>query len=167
MIGARQRLSGRSELGVAGFLLLAGGVVLYDAAGLRPAVGQAGSVGPDAAPKVVAALLLITGVLLAIDVLRGGRGEVEGGEDTDLSRPADWRTMGLLGAAFVANILLIERAGWPISGSVLFFGAVYALGSRHPVRDVLIALAMGFGSYLLFVNVLGVTLPAGVLEGLL
>lgn len=87
--------------------------------------------GPDAAPKVVAPLLLITGVLLAIDVLRGGRGEVEGGEDTDLTRPSDRRTMAMLVAAFVASIVLMERAGWPISGSVLFFGAAYALGSRR------------------------------------
>ena len=78
-------------------------------------------------------------VLLAIDLVRGGRGEQEGGEDVDLSHGSDWRTIGLLVGAFVANALLIERVGWPISGAILFFGTTYALGSRHYIRNAIIS----------------------------
>jgi putative tricarboxylic transport membrane protein len=116
---------------------------------------------------VVGALLLITAVFLAVDVLRGGRGEPEGGEDIDLAGGTDWRTILLLAAAFVANALLIEPVGWWFSGAVLFWGSAFALGSRHYVRDAAIAFALSFGTFYLFVLGLGTTLPPGVLRGIL
>jgi putative tricarboxylic transport membrane protein len=112
-------------------------------------------------------MLIVCAVFLAIDVLRGGRGEAEGGEDVDVDARSDWRTVLLLAAAFLANVALIDRAGWPISGAVLFWGSAYALGSRHHVRDVLLALVLSFGSYVVFARGLGIDLPAGVLEGVL
>jgi len=111
--------------------------------------------------------LLVIAVLLARDVLRGGHGESETGEDVDLSQPSDWRTVGLLIAAFLANVVLIERVGFPISGAVLFWGSAYALGSRNFLRDPLIALALSVVTYLIFARGLGIGLPAGVLEGVL
>jgi putative tricarboxylic transport membrane protein len=100
-------------------------------------------------------------------VLRGGHGEAETGEDVDLSHPSDWRTMLLLVAAFLANVALIDRVGFPISGAVLFWGAAYALGSRHWLRDPLIALVLSFLTYFIFAQGLGIGLPAGILEGVL
>ena len=67
-------------------------------------------------PVVLGVALLVIAVLLARDVLRGGHGEAEGGEDVDLSHPSDWRTVLLLIAAFLANVVLIDRVGFPISG---------------------------------------------------
>lgn len=159
-----RRLAGRSELGVAGFLLLVGTVVVVDAARLPESIGQVGAVGPKAVPFVVGALLIGTAVLLAIDVLRGGTGEAEAGEDVDLAHPADWRTVALLAGSFLANAFLIERIGWPLSGALLFFGAAYALGARRLLPLVGVSLAMSFGSQLLFAHGLGVSLPAGVLS---
>jgi putative tricarboxylic transport membrane protein len=158
---------GRSELLVALFLLVLGGFVLLDAARLKAGIGQRGPVGPKALPLVVGALLVITAVLLAGDVLRGGRGEPEGGEDVDLSTGTQWRAMLLLSASFLVNIALIERVGWPISGAMLFFGCAYALGSRQLIRGPLIALALSIGSWYLFALGLGITLPVGVLKGIL
>jgi putative tricarboxylic transport membrane protein len=116
---------------------------------------------------LVGSLLCLTAVLLAVDVLRGGVGEAEAGEDVDLASPTDWRTVLLLGGSFLANAALIDRIGWPLSGAVLFFGAAFALGSRSVKRDVPIALAMSFGSYLLVARGLGVGLPAGVFAGVI
>ena len=56
----------------------------------------------------------------------------------DLTHPADWKTVLPLVGAFVANILLIDWAGWVISGTVLFWGSAWALGSRHYIRDGII-----------------------------
>jgi len=162
-----QRMRGRSEIGVALLLLALGLLVIVDASRIPVTIGQRGPVGPAAVPVVVGVLLIVIAGFLALDVLRGGHGEAEGGEDVDLSHPSDWRTVVLLAGAFLANVVLIEPAGWPISGAVLFFGAAYALGSRKFVRDVIIALAMSVGSYYLFGQVLGIGLPAGVLEGIL
>jgi putative tricarboxylic transport membrane protein len=163
----QRRLRGRSELGVALLLLAVGVVVLVDAARLPTDLAQRGPVGPKAVPVVVGVLLLLVALLLTRDVLRGGHGEAEGGEDVDLSEASDWRTVLLLAGAFLLNVALVERAGWVISGAVLFFGSAYALGSRHLVRDPLIAVALSVGSYYLFAVGLGIGLPAGVLEGIL
>jgi putative tricarboxylic transport membrane protein len=156
-----------SELVVALLLLVLGGAVLRDAAGLQAGLGRTGPIGPKAIPVAIGSALLIGAVVLAVDVLRGGRGDQEEGEDVDLSHGTDWRTMGLLFGAFLANVLLIERAGWPVSGAVLFFGSSYALGSRRVVRDIALALVLSIGSWYLFVLGLGIDLPVGVLEGIL
>lgn len=157
----------RSELGVAVLLLVLGGVVLFDASRIRTGVTQVGAVGPTAVPILVGILLVVCAVALAVDVLRGGRGEAEGGEDVDLSHPADWRTLLLLVAAFLANVVLMEPVGWWFSGAVLFWGSAYALGSRRYVRDALLAFGMSFGSYYVFAGGLGIFLPAGLLQGIL
>jgi len=162
-----QRLQGRSELGVSALLLVLGVVVLVDAARIPTDFTQRGPVGPAAVPVVVGVALLALAVLLALDVLRGGHGESETGEDVDLGHGSDWRTVLLLIGAFLANAVLIERVGWPISGAVLFWGAAYALGSRHLLRDPLIAVVLSVLTYLVFARGLGIGLPAGVLEGIL
>jgi putative tricarboxylic transport membrane protein len=149
------------------FLVAIGGVVVADALSLADSVTARGPVGPRVVPLVVGGLLLVTGVLLFVDVLRGGRGEPEGGEDVDLTGRSDWKTIGVLVAAFVANALLIEPLGWPVSGAILFFGSALALGSRHYVRDLVISVVLSVGTWYLFVLGLGVSLPVGVLKGIL
>ena len=156
----------RSELGVAVLLGALGALVLWDASRL-PVLAQRGPVGPAAVPVVVGLMLLACAAFLAVDVWRGGHGEAEGGEDVDLNAPSDWRTVALLAAAFLANAALIDRVGWPVSGAVLFWGCTYALGSRHYVRDALLAVALSVLTYVLFGRGLGIDLPAGVLEGIL
>jgi putative tricarboxylic transport membrane protein len=153
----------RSELGVSAVLLVLGVLVLTDALRIPTDFAQRGPVGPKAVPILVGSLLLVVAVLLARDVLRGGRGEAEGGEDVDLTAPADMRTVLLLCGAFLANAALIGVVGFPISGAILFWGAAYALGSRHPVRDPLIAAGLSVTTFLIFNNLLGVPLPGGPL----
>jgi putative tricarboxylic transport membrane protein len=109
----------------------------------------------------------VCAVALAVDVLRGGHGEAEGGEDVDLTAPSDWRTLLLLVAAFLANVVLMNPVGWWFSGAVLFWGSAYALGSRHYVRDAVLAFGLSFLTYYVFAVGLGIFLPAGVLQGIL
>ena len=161
------RRRGLSELLVPALLLAVGAGVLVDASGLEAGLGRTGGLGPKAIPFTIGIALLVAAAWLAVDVLRGGRGEPEGGEDVDLSHGSDWRTMGIVLAAFLANILLIERAGWPVSGAVLFFGCAYGLGSRRVVRDVVLSFVLSIGSWYLFVLGLGIGLPVGVFDGIL
>ncbi|SNS81209.1 putative tricarboxylic transport membrane protein [Geodermatophilus pulveris] len=158
---------GRSEFGVALFLGGLGVLVIVQAALLEESLIVRGPVGPRTVPLLVGGLLVVVAAVLAVDVLRGGRGEPEGGEDVDLTSGSDWRTIALLAAAFVANALLIEPLGWPVSGAILFWGSAFALGSRHPVRDLAIAVVLSVGSWYLFVLGLGIALPVGVLQGIL
>jgi len=92
---ARAWLREHSELGVCVILLVLGALVLTDALTMDVDITQRGPVGPRTVPIAVGAGLLAVAVLLAVDVLRGGRGEAEGGEDVDLAEPADRRTDAL------------------------------------------------------------------------
>ena len=157
----------RSELGVALLLRIFGAVVLWDALWIANDVSQRGVVGPKAAPVLVGGLLVGCAVLLGREVLRGGHGEIDVGEDIDLSHRSDWRTVLLLSGAFLANAALIEWAGWVISGAVLFWGSAYALGSRAYIRDLVIAVVLAGSSFYLFVVGLKINLPAGILTGIL
>ncbi|MFD5702139.1 tripartite tricarboxylate transporter TctB family protein [Streptomyces lasiicapitis] len=163
----RTWLREHSELGVCVMLLALGVVVLTDALTMDVAIAQRGPIGPKTVPIAVGIGLLAVSVLLAVDVLRGGRGEAEGGEDIDLSEPADWRTVLLLAGVFLATAVLIEPVGFPVAGALLFWGAAYALGSRAIHRDPLIAAGLSLVTYAVFNNLLGVPLPGGPLMGVL
>ncbi|MGH3899097.1 MAG: tripartite tricarboxylate transporter TctB family protein [Pseudonocardiaceae bacterium] len=163
-----RRLQRRSELGVALLLLLVlGAVVLWDASRISGDVSQRGAVGPNAVPMLVGGLLVVCAMLLGRDVLRGGHGEADTGADIDLSHRSDWRTVLLLSGAFLANAALVDWAGWVISGTVLFWGSAYALGSRAYLRDLVIAVMLAVASFYLFAVGLGIGLPAGILTGIL
>lgn len=156
-------LRGRSELGVCVLLLAIGVLVLVDARTMDTGYAQRGPVGPEAAPTVVGIALLVVAALLAVDVLRGGRGEAEGGEDIDLDAPSEWRTVLLLAGVFLATAFLIGEVGFPIAGALLFWGAAYALGSRAYAGDPLVAAVLSVATYTVFNNLLGVPLPGGPL----
>jgi putative tricarboxylic transport membrane protein len=156
-----------SELGVCVLLLALGVLVLTDALTMDVDIAQRGPVGPKTVPLVVGAGLLVVAALLAVDVLRGGRGQAETGEDVDLSEPADWRTVLLLTGVFLGAAVLIEPLGFPVAGALLFWGAAFALGSRRFDRDPLIAAVVSFVTYAVFDNLLGVPLPGGPLMGVL
>ncbi|MGW5903749.1 tripartite tricarboxylate transporter TctB family protein [Streptomyces althioticus] len=160
-------LRDHSELGVCALLLTLGVLVLTDALTMDVDLTQRGPVGPKTVPVVVGAALLVVAVLLAVDVLRGGRGQAEAGEDVDLSEPADWRTVLLLSGVFLGSAVLIEPLGFPAAGALLFWGAAYTLGSRRVDRDPLIAAVLSLATYGLFDKLLGVPLPGGPLMGVL
>ncbi|MCQ1581060.1 tripartite tricarboxylate transporter TctB family protein [Streptomyces parvus] len=165
--GARAWLREHSELGVCVLLFALGVLVLTDALTMSVDIAQRGPVGPRTVPFVIGGMFLLIAVLLAVDVLRGGRGEAEGGEDVDLDEPADWRTVLLLTGVFLGAAVLIGPLGFPISGALLFWGAAYALGSRRHDRDPLIAAGLSLFTYFVFDNLLGVPLPGGPLMGVL
>jgi putative tricarboxylic transport membrane protein len=155
------------ELGLSAFLLVFGVTVLVSATTIAPDTAGRGPVGPRAVPVFLGIGLCLIAIAHAVDVLRGSHGEAEAGEDIELGTPPDWRTVGLLVGAFVANILLIEVIGWPLSGALMFWLAARALGSAHPLRDAGLALGVGVASYELFAHLLQIPLPGGALAGVL
>ena len=144
-----------------------GTLVVLDALSLHVPYAQADGVGPKTVPFIVGGLLLMCAVLLAVNVIRGGSAEAESGEDIEVGTPIDWRTVLPLIAVFVANIVLIDVLGWVISGTMLFWGSVWALGGRNYVRDGLVSLGMALGTFYGFYLGLGIHLPAGLLKGVL
>lgn len=149
------------------FLVLVGTAVIVDGFGIPHITSGTDPVGPRAVPLILGVLLVAVAALYAVDVARGGHGEPEAGEDVDLSQSIDWRTVLLLIGAFLVNAVLIERLGWVISGALLFWGTAFALGNRHYIRDLLIAVTLSLTTFYAFAIGLGVNLPAGVLQGIL
>jgi len=164
---AAVRRPDRAQYGVCGFLAVVGVLVIVDAARLQHIANSNDPIGPKPVPIVLGVLLLVVAVLYAVDVARGGTGEAEAGEDVDVTSSVDWRTVLTLIAAFVVNLALIEPLGWVISGTLLFWGSAFALGSRHHIRNLVIAVALALITFYAFAIGLGVNLPAGVLQGIL
>jgi len=162
-----ERQVDRAELGLAAALLGIGALVVYDASRLTSTLVQTGPVGPKAVPYAVGGMLVVTSLLLAVDVLRGGHGEAESGEDVDLGHAVDWPRLCLLVLVFLGASLAIPYAGFPIAGAALFWGATVVLGGRRRLWDPLIAVGVACGSYLVFTQSLGIALPAGILQGVL
>ena len=157
-------LRGRAELGLAALVAIVGiVVVLRTSATSAPATVNV--VGPKVFPFAVGALLVAVGCWLAADVLRGGSGEPEAGEDVTVTGRGDWRTVAYVTVTFGAHIALVRPAGWPIAAAVLFWGVAVALGARHRLRAAATAIVISAATYFVFSRLLGVTLPAGVLQG--
>ena len=162
----RSPLTGKAELGLAAMLLALGVFLLVETQRIAIPV-NANAVGPRFFPTVVGVVLVVVSLWLAVDVLRGGRGEMESAEDVDTSRSSDWRTLALLSAVFLGHAFLLESVGFPVAAAVLFFGVAAALGSRRWARDAAVAVVMAVLVFVVFARGLGVGLPAGVLQGVL
>jgi putative tricarboxylic transport membrane protein len=72
-----------------------------------------------------------------------------------------WRPVALVAAGMAIELALMEAAGFVLASASLFWLTARAFDRQHPGRDALFALAVSTGTYLLFVRVLNVTLPAG------
>lgn len=148
-----------SEFGVVGLLAGLGVLVLVGTQDINESLASSRTLGPRVAPYFVGTMLLVVAVLLAVDVLRGGRGEQESGEDVDLSHGTDWKTLAGLALIVVAAGQLIPFIGFPAAGALLFFGVVRVLGSRRLWLDLLVSIGLSGLSFLLFSELLGISLP--------
>ncbi|GAB2935847.1 tripartite tricarboxylate transporter TctB family protein [Nonomuraea fastidiosa] len=156
----------RPELGLALVVLLLGVLVVVGTLDVSAAASQLG-LGPRFFPMLVGGAMVLIGLFYVADVLRGGRADPEESEDVDADAPTDWRTLSLVSGVFLAFAALLDLLGWIIGASLLFFGLAVVLGAGHRLRAAGIAVVMGVVTYLLFVKGLGVSLPAGPLEGLI
>jgi putative tricarboxylic transport membrane protein len=131
---------------------------------LTPAYSK---VGPRVIPYIVGVGLVVAGVWLGYEALTGhaSAGTAES-EDADPTLPTDWRTVGLLALALLAYLVLIERAGFIIASVVLFVMGAFAMGSRRLARDIAIGIVMSTALYLVFSRGLGLSLPPGILMGI-
>lgn len=81
--------------------------------------------------------------------------------------PVDYRTVGLILAGLVGFVVLLEPVGWLFTSAALFWVVSHALGSKRAVFDIAVALIVASFIQLAFSAGLGLSLPAGFLEGLL
>ena len=155
-----------------GELFLAAGVLLVAATVLietqEISVRQGVVVSPRIFPQIVGIGLLICGIWYAIDIIRAPNLDLGGedDEDVDPNAPTDWSVLGIIAVALIAYAILMEPAGFVIASAILFMISAFAMGSRKPLRDIPVAVALGLGIFMLFDGWLGVRLPDGLLEGM-
>lgn len=78
-----------------------------------------------------------------------------------------WPAVLLVGGAAALDVMLLDRLGFVIASTVLFWLTARAFDRTHPVRDGFAALALSIASYVLFVRLLQLSLPPGWLAGYL
>ncbi len=156
----------RSELGLAAFVAALGVFLLVETSGLR-APATTNVIGPRFFPTLVGVALVVVGVALAVEVLRGKAAEPEVEEDVDPTRPTDWRTLAILGAALVAHLACMAAVGYVAAAAVLFWGAAFALGSRRHLRNAALGVLLGVVVFVAFTHLLDLNLPEGPLEVML
>ena len=151
------------DLAVGAFVLLLGALALWQTS-VIPASPIYAQVGPKAVPYGVSAGLLALGAGLVASALRGGWSHTL--EEVQEAPPTNWRSLGLLLAGLAANLVLIGPLGFSIAASAQFVLVAAAFGSRRLLRDLVLALVLTLLVWFLFVELLGVNIGAGVLEGL-
>lgn len=139
---------------VVGLCITALGLFFAVSTYLLPEASGYAQVGPKVFPVVVSVGLLVCGALLIFQAASGGfRNRTE--EDTD---PFDWRAFAWVSGGVIAQMVTIGTIGFIPSSTVLFAAIARGFGSKRIFRDVLIALILATLLYLLFTQVLGLTL---------
>jgi putative tricarboxylic transport membrane protein len=160
--GAAARVAVPEVLVAAGVMAL-GLFTIVDAHGITVPLSS-NVVGPRVFPYAVGVALAVSGAAVLVGSLRGLHAEPEAGEDIDLDAPTDWLTLAKVVAGFALHVALVDRLGWALAGALLFTVVAWALGG-NPVKAAGVGLVLGFSVQALFVSGLGVTLPAGLFDG--
>lgn len=116
--------------------------------------------GAHVYPYALAVFLGVVGLLLCYQAVTGGFRELADHEDESAKAlpggklGAAWVTAGLVGVAVLINLI-----GFVLAAGLLFVCSARGFGSRRPVRDLAIGIALTLPIYWLFNAGLGVSLP--------
>lgn len=144
-------------LGVAVFLAMVGIVIMIDMARIADVAGYS-QVGPATVPQWVAFGLLALSALTALSAFRG-------------TAPADqvhdpigvlWILIGLS-----AQIALLKTVGFSIATALMFACVARGFGERRWQISLPAGLGISFAVFIIFSQLLRLSLPAGWLERLL
>ena len=75
----------------------------------------------------------------------------------------NFAALATLALALVVDVALIDRIGFTVASTLMFAVAARAFGSRRPMRDAIVGLAIAAVIYVAFTRGLGVGLPRGLL----
>ncbi|MGE3886765.1 MAG: tripartite tricarboxylate transporter substrate-binding protein [Vicinamibacterales bacterium] len=73
--------------------------------------------------------------------------------------------IALIALAAAIDLLLLERAGFIVASTALFWGTARAFDASRPIRDAAFALGVSVACYVVFQRWLELSLPAGWLAG--
>ena len=160
----QSRLRGRldiAELVIGLLLMVAAAVILFDAQRLPP--GSIYGVGPSAVPTLVAAGMIVLGLMTVMAAWRRspvGEGEAEEG-GTDVAA-----VVVILASLAALIALMTLGGGFILACTVLFAGTAWAFGRRAPLADIAIGFVLALVIYAVFTKALTLALPDGPMERL-
>lgn len=140
-------------------LLLIGLFVLVDTGNI-PEQQSFSGVGPRFFPYLVGAGLVVTGALLAFRALTGGWRAMPA-DDAEVHGAPDWGAFALISAGILLQMLLVGIAGFVLAGVVIFTLVARGFGSTRLLRDIVIGAVLVTAAYLVFTQLLSLSLPAG------
>ncbi|ROL86301.1 MULTISPECIES: tripartite tricarboxylate transporter TctB family protein [Pseudomonas] len=116
--------------------------------------------GAHVYPSAVAAFLGAVGLLLSYQACTGGFRELAVHDDeTAQALPGGRLGVAWVTAGLVALAVLIDLIGFVLAAGLLFACSARGFGSRRPLRDLAIGIALTLPIYWLFNAGLGVALP--------
>lgn len=120
-----------------------------------------GSTSVGVYPLLVLSGLVLSGFAFAVSTFRSS--------DVTTAEPAGAgaRALALIAAGIALDVLLVERLGFVIASTGLFWLTARAFDRTRPLRDALFALGISVTAYVVFARLLQVPLPAGLMAGLL
>jgi putative tricarboxylic transport membrane protein len=133
--------------------------IAIEIAGMEVAASTA-AVGPKMFPFIVAGGLILIGLLVLREAAFGHIPH-EGGLEIW------WPAVAVISVGIIAEMLLMEKAGWIVAAAVLFALVARAFGSRRLVTDAVIGLALSSLTFVVFSHGLDLSLPAGIIGDLL
>ncbi|MBC8129770.1 MAG: tripartite tricarboxylate transporter TctB family protein [Rhizobiaceae bacterium] len=131
-------------------------IVAFNTAGLSG--GAYSRIGPAAFPYAIAAFLTVLSIATIVTALRGGFPE----RDHDQRTPILWIVGGL-----AAQLLLLSSAGFSIATGLLFAATAKGFGKGPLWLTVPLGIVLSFFVWLIFTQLLNLSLPAGPLEQLI
>lgn len=115
---------------------------------------------PDRYSTVVIAGLISMTLAFAIGVRRSRRLVVE-------PAGAGWKAIILVVTGITVDLALMEHVGFVPASIGLFWLTARAFDAGHPLRDGVMGVALSITAYTVFARLLDLSLPQGVLAGLL
>lgn len=143
-------------------LIALGSFVVYETQSIAETQGYS-QVGPRLFPYIIGAGLTLCGAVLGWHALSGGWRNVP--LDQEGHDAPDWLAFFVISAGVILHMVLIGWAGFIIASTLLFVLIARGFGSRKPVRDLGIAVALSTVVFFLFTKVLGLNLPVGPFGG--
>lgn len=148
---------------LAAALLITGALLFWSAVS---AEGDFGLRGPRLAPVVITSAWVAAAAVFLLQQLRP-RPETEqpptaqNAPEEQEQEPGRLAPIGVL-AALAGFAIALEYAGFVVSAALFTVVTARILGSRHLLRDVIVAIVLPVVVYLAFTRLLDIFLPAGV-----
>ena len=148
---------------LSGALLVALAAAYFAASTRIPVSSLSDGVGPARLPMALAVLLAIVGLVLAGRALLHHRPRSDSAAGVEAERHAPPLRAAGLAAIAVAYALLVSWIGYAVAIAILIAAVAIYEGQRPSLRMALIAGAGALAFWALFVKLLGVPQPPGVL----